>query len=136
MNVSEQIINVLNNLCQKFGMAIDWSSANVLPYLKELCGRFINYEIYTSIAYMVLMLVLCVIPWVIFGATFKGAKNEDWDSSYFISCVNVLFGVIAIFMSLVAIVGISCQVFDIIEAIHLPEKTIYDYISCQINSVN
>ena len=32
--VSDQIIKVLDNLCDKFGLAIDWSSKNVQPYLR------------------------------------------------------------------------------------------------------
>ena len=33
---SEQIIEVLNALCEKFGIAIDWTAENVMPYLTDL----------------------------------------------------------------------------------------------------
>lgn len=33
MTVSDQIINVLDALCEKFGLVIDWTSENVVPYL-------------------------------------------------------------------------------------------------------
>ena len=136
MTVSKQIIEVLDNLCQKFGIAIDWSSKNILPYLKELGNRFINYEIYTSITWIVVVLVICAILWVIFGATFKGAKNNDWDSEYVVCFINILAGVVGTIASIMAIVTITAQCFDIVEAIHLPEKTIYEYISYQIKLNN
>lgn len=128
MNVSEQIINVLDNLCQKFGLAIDWSAENILPYLKELCGKFINYEINTSITWIVIMLILCAIFWIVFVATFKPAKKSKWDSDYAESWINLLFLTISIIWSFVSILVVSIQAFDIIEAIYLPEKTIYDFI--------
>lgn len=128
MNVSEQIINVLDNLCQKFGLAIDWSAENILPYLKELCGKFINYEINTSITWIVIMLILCAIFWIVFVATFKPAKKVEWDSDYAESWINLLFLTISIIWSFVSILVVSIQAFDIIEAIYLPEKTIYDFI--------
>jgi hypothetical protein len=136
MNVSEQIINVLDNLCQKFGIAIDWSAQNVLPYLQELCGRFINYEIWTSIAWMIFMLTICVICWVVFGSSFKGAKKEEWDPDYLVCWVNVLSGVCAVGFSVLSIIVIGCQAFDIVEAICLPEKTIYDFITYQMSLHN
>ena len=136
MNVSGQIIEVLNDLCKKFGMAIDWSSENVLPYLNELCGRFINFEIYTSIFWMILILVICMICWIVFIATFKGAKAVEWDDCYFITIINVVALIAGIALFIISMIVIGAQAFDIIEAKYLPEKTIYDFITYQINSHN
>lgn len=136
MNVSEQIINVLDNLCQKFGVAIDWGAANVLPYVQELCGRFINYEIWTSIAWMVFMLVGSIVFWIVFASSFKGAQKECWDPDYLTSWINVISGVCAAVFSIVTILVIGVQVFDIVEAICLPEKTIYDFIKYQTSLHN
>lgn len=56
--MSEEIIKVLDNLCEKFGIAIDWTSQNVVPYLKELVGRFINYEVVTSIFWIIVGVIV------------------------------------------------------------------------------
>jgi len=48
--MANEIIKVLDNLGEKFGIAIDWSSANVVPYLQDLMTRIVKYETYTSIA--------------------------------------------------------------------------------------
>ena len=48
MSISDQIIAVINDLCQKFGIAIDWTAENVLPYIEDLCARYIQFEIQTS----------------------------------------------------------------------------------------
>ena len=33
--MGDEIIKVINDLCGKFGIAIDWTSSNVIPYLEE-----------------------------------------------------------------------------------------------------
>lgn len=43
--MSEEVIKILDALAEKFGLAIDWTSANVLPYLQQLCGKYVTYEI-------------------------------------------------------------------------------------------
>ena len=45
MTVSSEIIEVLDYLGEKFGIAIDWTSNNVLPYLQTLADKFIKWEI-------------------------------------------------------------------------------------------
>ena len=49
MTVSEQIIQVIDALCEKFGIVVDWTSESVIPYLEILCTKLIKYEICTSI---------------------------------------------------------------------------------------
>lgn len=116
MQVSDQIIAVLNDLCAKFGMAIDWSSENIVPYVSQLCERYIRYEIATSAAWMVVIAVLPAILLVI-------AKKSD-DSDIYVPC-----RIIGCVMALVAFVTISVQAFDIIECLTIPEKTIFEYIT-------
>ena len=48
MSFSNELITVLDYLAQKLGIAVDWTSDNVMPYLKDLCDRFIEYEIFNS----------------------------------------------------------------------------------------
>lgn len=49
MTVSEQIIQVLDNLGEKFGLALDWSSENILPYVSELMNKAVSYELWMNI---------------------------------------------------------------------------------------
>ena len=56
--MSEEIIKVLDNLAERFGVAVDWTSTNVIPYLQELCSKYITYEIATSVTWLVIG-ILC-----------------------------------------------------------------------------
>lgn len=111
--MGDEIIKVLNELCNKFGIAIDWTSANVLPYLGELCGKFIKWEISTSIAWIVMAVIV-----VIIGLIFVKVTDKDE-----IVCFITFFAILG------AIMLIGFQTFDIIECCTFPEKAIYDYIN-------
>ena len=57
VTVSDQIIQVLDALCNKFGLAIDWGAQNVLPYAQELMGKMVSYELWTSVMWIVVFAI-------------------------------------------------------------------------------
>lgn len=129
MGFSQEIINVLNYLCQKFGIVIDWTSENVMPYLEELCGRYIQYEIYTSIAWCVtcgIIVVLIGLVWAISAIVehcnrYRSDTPEVFRAFFFVSLA-------------ICIIVCAVQAFDIIECHTLPEKTILEYLRYLMNS--
>ena len=52
MTASNQIIAVLDAICEKFGIVIDWTASNIMPYLQDLCKRIVSYKIATSVTYV------------------------------------------------------------------------------------
>ena len=62
--MSDEIIKILDDLATRFCVAIDWTAENVIPYLKELFGRLVTYEIIKSsilIAVGCIMLIGCAV---------------------------------------------------------------------------
>ena len=119
MSFSSQFIEVLDALCDKIGIAIDWTSQNVVPYATDLAARIITYEISTSVAWIVIAVIVFLIIWKM---TKRDCKADIFDDEWFLGWfVRILIGIICF-----AIIGF--EVFDIIEAVALPEKTLYDFI--------
>lgn len=117
MQISDQIIEVLNYLGEKLGVTIDWTSENVLPYVQTLCGKYINWEIATSVVWLVVGIALIILAVI----SFKGAKDPDiYDEGflYMVFVILLILGVIVMF----------AQVFDIIKCIYIPELKIYEYV--------
>lgn len=122
MKISDEVIKILEYLCTKIGVTIDWTNENVLPYVGELCEKFIKWETNTSYAWIAIAGVAIVI-----GLVFAILIHclDGWDGiEWFI------FGMIV----LLSMITISVQVFDIIECQTFPEKAIYDYIQMHINN--
>ena len=120
MSFSSQFIEVLDALCDKIGIAIDWTSQNIVPYVTDLATRIITYEIWTSAAWIVIMAIVFLIAWKMTKNLCKEDRFEDeWFSGWVIRIIiGIIFFTVIVF-----------QVFDIIEAVALPEKTLYDFIT-------
>lgn len=116
--MSEEIIKVLDALAEKFGLAVDWTSSNVIPYLEQICGKYVNYEIATSITWIILM---CIFSFCGYTAYKKFHKYEyDRDGNAILT--NIIFCSIV----WISVLVICCQVFDIVTCFTFPEKIIID----------
>lgn len=123
--MSEEIIKVLDVLAEKFGMTVDWTSANVIPYLEQLCGKYVNYEIATSVIWLILGIgFLFLAKWLLKKTKYFYDTADDWDDDYGIGCIFTGIGCgIAIITGLIMIIA---QTFDIVTCFTFPEKVIIE----------
>ena len=124
MTISSEIIEVLDYLGEKFGIAIDWTSNNVLPYLQTLVDKFIKWEISTSIVWIIIAAFVIVAMIVLINL--KGIReiNEETYGMLWIPIIALI---------IVSFIVICIQIFDIIECNIFPEKALYDFIKVMLN---
>ena len=120
MTVSNQIITVLDAICEKFGIVIDWTAGNIMPYLQDLCKRIVSYEIATSVAWIVLQVVIVVLAFHIRNKKVKPIAESDGDD-YSLSGYTIVCAIITV----IAFIVICVQAIDIVRAFTIPEITIY-----------
>lgn len=138
MTVSEQIIQVIDALCEKFGIAINWTNENVVPYLEVLCGKLITYEICTSIAWMVIM-TLASIGSIVAAKKFYPTFKNGWDKNARSCCdmgwqfASVLAIIALAIINISTICVLGQQIMDIIKCAVFPEMYIFEYISALVN---
>ena len=125
MNFSNEIITILDDLAKRFGIVIDWSSENIIPYLSELFDRFISYNIATSILWIVIDVTIIIASIILLNKYKKFGVTEYRDNSkdYFprIIVIIVCIGI--------PVICILCQLFEIVEHIIIPELTVYNKIT-------
>ena len=125
MTVSGEIIKILDDLGKRFGVAVDWTSTNVIPYLEDLGSRFIKYEITMNVIWMVLALIVGVTVLLMlrkykeFGVTTYSDGSKDYSS-------RILFCIPAIGIPLLVFM---VNMFDIVPCVLLPEKVIIEELS-------
>lgn len=129
--MSDEIIKVLDNLGQKFGIAIDWTSQNVLPYLQELITRFIAYKNVVAIVWIIISIIMLGLS--VFGLVklIKWRKSDKYDTS-FNSNDGLIFGLIfaaIIILIIVFIIILACNTQGLMQNLFIPELSILDYIS-------
>ena len=121
--MSDEIIKVLDSLSEKFGMTIDWTSQNVLPYLQDLMNRFISLQNAKAIAWIVILsiLVIAIIIFIIVGIRL-GKKEEDEEITF----ITIFIGIIALICLLIPLIG---NIFGLMQNIYTPEITLLEYIT-------
>lgn len=121
--MSEEIIKVLDNLGQKFGIAIDWTSQNVMPYLQGLMNRFINLQNAKAIIWIVILsiLVIATIILIIIGIKL-GKKEKDGEITFFAVFIGI---VVLTFL----VIPLLCNIFGLMQNIYTPELTLLEYIT-------
>ena len=130
--MSQEIINVLNYLGEKLGVAIDWTSANVMPQVTDILGRYRIMEIVTSCLGVTMCLIGIIVMIVISTkcikayALLKSTKEENfwWVKGYSTNWLTGLGGTILM-------IGVMCGVFglsfffvtlrDLLEWVFVPE---------------
>ena len=127
MTVSEQIIQVLDNLGEKFGLAIDWSSENILPYANELMNKAVSYELWKNIIIFTFITIGLALSWIIFFKTIKN-KNFNWDDFDALTITAVISIILAVLFSIAFIICLFFCTSTIIVCLTFPEKIIFDMI--------
>ena len=138
--MGEEVIKVLKHLGDQFGVAIDWSSANIMPYLNDLMGRIVKYGIYINI-YNIFYKIFCIALFVgITVVLYKLAnralikqKNSEDNLAEALSIAYVVSCVATVVVIVVGMVGISDSVTNIIELNTVPEKYVIEMIQDKIN---
>ena len=111
-----EVIKILDAFAEKFGLAVDWTSVNIVPYLQELSNKYITYEIATSIMWLLIGSVLIVAG----GYFLNKIKNiflygDDFD-------VKCVLGFIVACLFGLGVFLVLYQTFDIITCVTIPEK--------------
>ena len=135
MEISEQVIKVLDAVCDKFGIVIDWTSNNVVPYIQQLGNKIITYDICNSIMWLVIGSVIPLTVAILIKKFLNKKKLEAKESSnaYYYADGSLDEGalycylIIGILLVIAIVIGtISLQ--SIIQDIAFPEKTIMEFI--------
>lgn len=121
--MSDEIIKVLDNLGQKFGIAIDWTSQNILPYLQDLMNRFISLQSTKAIIWIVILSVLVIATIILMVIGIRVGKREDDGEIIFMA---VFIGIIIL---ICLVVPLICNIFGLMQNIYTPELTLLEYIT-------
>ena len=126
--MNEELINTLTELAKKFGVAIDWTSQNALPYVQELASRIVKFEVATSILWAIVgaVFIISFRWWMPFIKYLAGKEKEDpYDMYDFYKCLATAGMIITM------IIGgliISQQAYDLIQCAILPETVVLRYL--------
>lgn len=116
---------LLEELGKQFGLIVDWSNSNVMPYLQDLSSRVVRYELITSLCWGAVGIIMGIIGIIL---VFRGLKKAAAKAHSYCSDgePEIIIGAL---MTIVAIMLIILQIHDIILCAYLPEKIILTYLN-------
>lgn len=126
--MNEELIKALTELANKFGVAIDWTSQNALPYVQELMNRIVRFEIATSIMWLIIGLMFIVgTYWIIKLVKFFQQKNKEEPYEAWDLWAGVAIG-LTVLSPVIGVCIIFQQVYDFILCNILPEVIVLRYL--------
>ena len=126
--MSEEIIKVLDELGKRFGIVIDWSNQNIIPYLQEVLKRFICYRNITACVWIILSIAMTISGVVMIRSLNRWRKSDDYDD-YDYDILALLGYIFSVFITALGIGLIFGNMFGIIKNVCMPEMAIYEYIT-------
>ena len=130
--MSQEIIKVLDNLAQKFGVAIDWTSQNILPYLQDLMSRYISLQNAYAVTWIIISTIILIISFIIMFKSINKIKKDSKQIKYYDvleDSPSAFLGIIcSSFFILIFSVVILCNIFGLLQNIIAPEITILNYL--------
>ena len=123
MTVADQIIQVIEELCAKFGIAVDYTAEQIMPVFQDLIGRYSNYIILSKTAFLILDVLLE--GGLIFAVyrMYRAYHNEN-SQFYLDDGVEIalfLFSIMAVVGLVLSFTFVLMSVQQIIQAFTIPE---------------
>lgn len=118
--MSNEIITVIDHLCDKLGIAVDWTADNAMPMIQQLIEKYARYLLVNNIAWLCVWVVLFgICTAVVVGITRRALNGADWvdELDYLLIMLWGLCAVLALLFLVFAIVSMN----QLIKAATIPE---------------
>ena len=137
--MTDEIIKLLDELAKRFGIVIDWTSENVMPYLEDLFNRFITYNIIINVFWIILLFAVIWFDVWFAKKSFQMYK-EDRDNIFFkknylgrdITYLWVFTVVAIVVVSLISIILGFIALLEIPKLIFIPEVFMIDWLNIHV----
>lgn len=137
--MENKIIEVLDYLGEKIGLAIDWTAENVYPQVIEFMGRYRTYEIVIDIIWILIALGCCFgmylyIKKIVIPAKIRcnETRKDNFWFEYWSDVIPNIFGtfltIILGGITLAAVIMMFVSIEDLVKWIVIPEMQFYELI--------
>lgn len=132
MTVSDQIIQVLDKLCEKFGIVVDWTSQNAITYFTLLCEKLIKYESIMSGLTILANVGVLILSFIIIRLAWRYYNEEDEDLGMGLLIISVLTSAAIDTWMVITLID---NIKELIQCIVFPEMFIFEYVSKLVSTM-
>lgn len=128
MQVSNEIIAVLDSIAKHMGTVIDWTKDNVWAYIQELMKKYVSYELYSNIIWSIMIMLAIIGIIVVFLVMIYRLHHSNlygYDEAHVKTCI---YGLCIVLVLIFGGMGFITYIDKIIQCVTIPEKVFYDYV--------
>lgn len=145
MDISGQVIEIFDYLGEKLGLAIDWGSENILPYIKVICENVVKYNIAISIFNIATGIVFSICFIILVKTIYKSYKSclttkqdntfctyykySDGDVSIQTTTVGLICLVLCCITLIISVPFVVIGIDELMRWIFMPEISLIKYIA-------
>ena len=129
--MDNEIISAIDTLCEKFGIAIDWSTENVFPAVQELISRYSKYLFINNIYGIILSsigMIVCSIIVIKVIRAFSEKKPWTINKHENLSDLATTFFLIGGFGGIISIVAVLKMIHNLLKINIIPEIYVLEEI--------
>ena len=140
--MDNKVIEVLDYMGEKLGIAIDWTSANVMPQVMEFMGRYQVYAIVEHGIRIIMFMILVALIGVFLKIMFKGIATKDHDNIWYDASwstdglIPIMITIVLVIVAGVAIAEVIDHVFDVAKWALIPEIQFVETFSEYLRSAS
>ena len=128
--MDKELCNVIDKIAEKIGVAIDWSSENVMPYIQDIMQRYRTMSIVGNVVAIIvctIIITICVILVIkMIKGIVNGLRNEvssiwfdaDYDE---VSNFSLVTSIIIVIPLLVSVIVLCVATGELIGWLYVPE---------------
>lgn len=124
-DVSNAVIQVINNLCEKFGIAFDWTAENVWPTLQALSGKFAKMIIISNWVEIILCILISI--GLIKITIYFEDKKFDTESTICLIASTVFV--------VITVITVIFDASDLVRCYTFPEFAVYKHIMEELEGI-
>ena len=125
--MANEIIKVLDALCEKFGIVVDWTGTNVMPYVETIGQHITAYYLWRNIVWLILWCIMFILLIIIWKCV---RKSYDWDDPEFIITTTIVCIII-----IAPVIGMICCSLNIVKCMTFPELVIFHEVKDLLNTI-
>lgn len=129
----QDIVSVLDALCDKVGIAIDWSAENIAPQLEAFVERYGTYLAASSIFGLVLSVLFIAAGVTGIVLTYRSYQKgtwvnaDDWSGKD-LTPLGIIIAGVSLFAIITATICFICIVHGLIQLAIVPEVVVANEI--------
>ena len=118
--MSNEIISVIDHLCDKLGIAVDWTADNAMPMIQQLIEKYARYLLVNNSAWLCVWVVLFAICATAMAVITRGMfKGADWFDDF--DGLLLSLWIICAILAPIAVIGALVCMSQLIKAATIPE---------------